>query len=109
MKINKSEKRLIVVLIALALTLIMVTNIKKITINTIKDNKQTLEEWLSENCDCIEKEKPKCYKGFELENNICVNKTLKIFTSVIYTCSKYNCSDEIYSFNMKKEKWEKVR
>jgi hypothetical protein len=53
-------------------------------------------DWVKDNCDCIEKNKRSCrYEGFELiEGGVC-RKAGQITTALI-SCSKYNCTGEIY-------------
>ncbi len=111
--VNKEKKgtKLIMILIALIILLIVIINVKKtITTNAIKKEQkeqQAYEEWLVENCECIERERILCPKGFELKDNLCKNETKKIFTNVLAACSKYNCSEEIHIFNSEEEKWQK--
>ena len=52
-------------------------------------------DWLSDNCDCIERERFKCSNGFEVdeERRLCFKGNE--ITNVLLGCSMYNCSGEI--------------
>jgi len=56
------------------------------------------EDWLNENCDCIERQRLEChYAGYELRGNFCWNG--KKFTNPVRKCSIYDCAGEIYEIN----------
>jgi|SRR3989338_11398219 len=80
---------------------------KIMTTNAIKEQREQeiLEEWLPENCKCLERNRFLCPEGFELKENICRNDARKLFTNILLACSMYNCSEEIYKFDFDKEKW----
>ncbi|MFH1325217.1 MAG: hypothetical protein ABIH49_00405 [archaeon] len=112
--INKKTKNVgfaIAVLIIIGLiTLISVNKIQ--TANVIKQQEEEqkyFEDWLPENCNCVERNRLKCSLGFELdkERELCVNKIEKTFTNVLLGCSVYSCGEGNYTFNLEKEKWEK--
>ena len=109
MQINKF--RLAIAILILATAILGLMNYHgKITANVIKEQQEQnyLEDWLPENCDCLEKERIKCSDGFELIGNICKNKAEETFTNVLKACSKYDCQAEgtIYIFNQENKKWE---
>lgn len=110
-KKKKKGTKLIMILIALTILLIVTINVKKtITINAIKKEQkeqEAYEEWLIENCECLERERILCPEGFELKNNLCKNETRKVLTNKLKACSRYNCSSEIKQFNFEIRKWEK--
>ena len=79
----------------------------KIKANIIKDNQevQAYQEWLDENCQCINHEKIMCPSGFELKNQSCINEQENTYTNLLAGCSEYNCSGEIKLWNNETGKW----
>ena len=64
------------------------------------------EDWLPDNCQCIERNRNICSNStFFVEGNFCVNKELKLYTSIVKSCSQYNCSNTIYDFNLESQRW----
>ncbi len=71
-----------------------------------KSQNDYYENWLPDNCNCLERNRSICSNStFVVEGNFCVNKELKLYTSVVRSCSQYNCSDEMYSFDLEKRRW----
>jgi len=108
---GKKIKNIMIVLIFLLIVGVIVVNVRNkiITTNAIKEQERqkAYEDWLVDNCECLEKERIKCKEGFELINGVCKNKTRKVFTNVLEACSKYYCDGEIHVFNLEEGKWEK--
>jgi hypothetical protein len=64
------------------------------------------EGWLPENCQCLERNRSVCgNQSFSVEGSYCVNKSLKLVTNVVKSCSKYDCSGSIYDFEINKGVW----
>lgn len=110
---DKNDKKLIrntaliFVIIVILLGIVIFAN-KVITTNAIKEQ-ETYESWLGENCNCTERERPKCsLEGFEYNKtrSFCVNNDKKFITYPSLGCSKYNCSGEIKLWNNITEIWE---
>ena len=107
MQINKF--RLAVAILILAAAVFGLINYQeKITANAIKiqEEQKFLNEWLPENCKCLEKNSTKCSEGFELVGNLCKNDARKIFTNVLKACSKYDCSGVVYNLKNETEMWK---
>jgi len=105
MKLKKIALVIGMVLIT-AFVLMMIGD--KIKSNVIKE--QQLQEnystWLAQNCKCLERNIIFCQTGFTLKNEVCINESAKTYTSVLLSCSEYNCSGEIKSWNNETNKWE---
>jgi hypothetical protein len=59
-------------------------------------------------CRCLEKNKPVCnLDGFEYNETrkLCVNSERKSVTYPTLSCSRYECSGEIYSFDNEINAW----
>ena len=108
MQINKFRFAVAILILAVAI-FGLVHYQGKITANAIKiqEEQKFYEDWLPENCKCLEKNLTKCSGGFELVGTLCKNNELKTFTNVLKACSKYDCSGIIYNFNDETKKWEK--
>ena len=109
MKINKL--RLAIAILILAAAILGFMNYQgKLTAKIIEEQNQQeyYDEWLPENCSCLEKERIKCSNGFELIENVCKNEKAGTFTNVLKACSKYSCEAEgtNYTFNQENKKWE---
>lgn len=74
----------------------------------IKDNntgKVIDQEWIEDNCNCIERNKSACgFEGFEYRDDGFCHKG-ETFTNPMKKCSKYNCTGENYSYL--EEEWKK--
>ena len=107
MQINKFRLAVAVIFLTMAIFALMYYH-GNITANAIKEleEQKFLDEWLPENCKCIEHNLTKCSEGFKLIGNLCKNSELKTFTNVLKACSKYDCAGIIYNFNNETEKWE---
>jgi len=85
---------------------------KTLTANAIKEARiaelriENYEDWLGENCKCLESNRYFCEKGSEIRDNFCVNSELKTFTYQLQGCSKYDCAGEVRSFNFNESKWD---
>jgi len=80
------------------LSIIGFSIVKYIKINTgfvVSEDYEEDLDWLSDNCDCIERERFKCTGGFEVdeERRLCFKDNT--ITNVLLGCSMYNCSGEI--------------
>ena len=109
MEMKKIIRNVILILAVSAIVLVIVTNVEKVSVaNVIKEQREQVayQDQLVDNCDCIERERLKCFEGFELniEKRRCEKD--KIFTNVLLGCSKYNCSEGIHEFNFDTEKWQ---
>ncbi|MBI2043725.1 hypothetical protein HYT25_05030 [Candidatus Pacearchaeota archaeon] len=109
--INKLRLAVAVIVLASAIFALIYYH-GNLTANAIKEQQEQeyYENWLPENCNCLEKERIKCVDGFELVGNLCRNEAEKTFTNVLKACSKYSCEDEgtTYIFNKENQKWESV-
>lgn len=76
--------------------------------NSKSEKQEAYHEWLVGNCDCLEKEKIVCMEGFEYdeERNFCVAEGK--YTNVRKSCSQFNCSEEIVSWNSENKLWSPV-
>tara|TARA_Y100000034_G_scaffold46233_1_gene56850 strand:+ start:3040 stop:3330 length:291 start_codon:yes stop_codon:yes gene_type:complete len=91
----KKMRNIILIFVILAIIISVVIFAKNISVaNAIKEQ-IVYEESLVENCECIEKERIKCFEGYELDGRFC-RKEKKV-TNVLRACSKYNCSGEIHN------------
>ncbi len=107
MQINKF--RLAIAILFLAAAILGFMNYHgKITAKAIEEQQlqEYYDDWLPENCDCIEKERIKCSDGFELVGSLCRNEAENTFTNVLKGCSKYECSEGNYILNQENQKWE---
>jgi hypothetical protein len=110
MKLNKIFP-ILGILAAMVILLFVIANL--INANAIKE-KQTADnynEWLAENCKCLEKEKVSCPFGFKLKDNVCIGDTYLnnrgiYISSKLLDCSKYNCSGEIKSWDNSTNQWK---
>lgn len=101
---KKKIKTIISVLVLIVILLVTIYIKNTIKTNLIREQ-EVYQGWLSDNCECLERERLKCrFEGFELKGDLCVNEKEKLYTSVVEACSKYNCSNEIVSWNNKT--WE---
>jgi hypothetical protein len=94
-------------IVVILLGVVIVVN-KVMTANAIKEQ-ENYEAWLKNNCNCTEKERPKCsLEGFEYNKirKLCVNTDKKYITYPSLSCSEYNCSNEIKFWNNETEVWE---
>ena len=112
MQINKFRLA-VVILILVAAGFFIYSFQSKITANAIKiqEEQKFLNDWLPENCKCLEKNLTKCSDDFELISGFCKNEKLGTFTNVLKACSKYDCEAEgtNYIFNQENKKWEIVK
>ncbi|MAH03173.1 hypothetical protein CMI39_00085 [Candidatus Pacearchaeota archaeon] len=83
---------IIAILIIISFVVIFAKNVS--VANAIKEQ-IIYEEFLVENCDCLEKERIKCFEGYELGDKFC--RKGNDVTSSLRACSKYNCSGEIHN------------
>ncbi len=80
---------------------------KGINSKVIDNQESSAEDFSSrDDCRCFERERLKCSGKFEFdeERRLCVNG--KDVTNVLLSCSKYECSGQIHSFNFDTKKWE---
>ena len=107
MQINKFRFAVAILILAVAI-FGLVHYQGKITANAIKiqEEQKFLNEWLPENCKCLEKNATRCSDGFELVGNLCKNEAKKTFTNVLKACSKYDCSGIVYNLNNETGIWE---
>ena len=112
-KMNKKISRLVkkvslVIAVTLIVAFLMMMVGNKIRANMIKENQesQAYQEWLDENCNCLNRERIMCPSGFELKNQSCVNEATKLYTNKLLACSEFNCSGEIKLWNNETGKWE---
>lgn len=96
-------KKIIIALIFLLIMTAVTIQVRKVLIENAIKKQVAYEEWLYENCQCMEKERIKCPEGFELKGRIC--KAEGKWTNVLLACSKYNCTEEIKLWNNETEKW----
>tara|TARA_Y100000310_G_scaffold265617_1_gene276736 strand:- start:1800 stop:2144 length:345 start_codon:yes stop_codon:yes gene_type:complete len=107
---NKFNRKLVFIIIIFLLIIgLAFFMIKPNNINSkvISDEKSFSEDFFSgDNCRCFERERLKCSGEFELdeERRLCVSE--KDITNVLLSCSKYECSGQVYSFNFDTKKWE---
>ena len=94
MKMKKQEtKSRVMSYLLLALALVIVLGVVGILSGFVGHDKKPDTEWLYENCVCLENERISCQDGFELKEGICWKENK--FTSVLKSCSKYDCDGEI--------------
>lgn len=117
---KKKTAFIILLIIGLVGSLIVVERI--IAENTSKAQEE-YKDWLSNNCDCVEKKKPRCPVGFELSDNekMCKKEAIRCptetgwylegvceeityYTNRLLSCSQYNCSGKIVNFT--NGKWQ---
>lgn len=107
---NKSKKLIqimgVIFIITLAVALLLMFIGNQMRTNAIKENQATenYTEWLANNCNCSARDRILCPDGFELKNNVCMNKNG--YTNVLEACSEYNCSGEIKLWDNETGKWE---
>ncbi len=101
----KRVSLVLAITLIIAFLMMMVGN--KIRANMIKENQesQAYQEWLVENCKCLEKNKIECSEGYILQNQTCVNEQENTFTNILLKCSKYDCAGEIKYWNNETYKW----
>ncbi len=108
----KDKTKAIVLVSSLFLTVFLIVGLRAVlTGNMIKQEQEQNEyqEWLIDNCTCIEKERILCKEGFVFNGKNCENENLNVFTQVLRACSMYNCTEEIHVFNNQTNKWEKQK
>lgn len=105
---KKIKNIILIAGITLIVAFLMMLIGNKIEENIAKESQEVTayEEWLTENCDCILKDRILCPKQFQLRNQTCVNEEKKTITSRLISCSQYNCFGEIKLFNSETKKWE---
>ncbi|MDD5012402.1 MAG: hypothetical protein PHQ66_02025 [Candidatus Nanoarchaeia archaeon] len=98
----------IILAVTLATALLMMVIGNQMNANVIKERQESerYNEWLAENCECLEKERYFCKEGFEMRGTICANEAKKSITQRFIGCSKYDCLGEIKIWNNETEKWE---
>lgn len=103
MKIEEMRD-IILILVILVIIISLIIFVRNVSVaNAIKEHEKIqeiidniiYEESLVENCECIEKERIKCFEEYELDGRVCRNG--KTITSILRACSKYNCSGEIHN------------
>jgi hypothetical protein len=99
---------ILAILIIIGVAAFFVGNYVK-TANAIKEQEKqkTLESWLPDNCKCLERNRIGCQDGFVLNKSICVDNARGVFTNVLKECSKYQCTDGNYTFDIKTQMWSK--
>ncbi len=107
---NGKIKTLVITLVISAVVIASIILIgNRMNANIIKEKYETelYQDWLSENCECLERNKPVCLlDGFEYNSTrqICVNSAEKTVTYPTLKCSKYVCSGQNVTWNDKS--WE---
>jgi len=94
-------------IVVILLGVVIVVN-KVMTANVIRELEK-YNNFLSENCECLENSIPKCtLDGFEYNKarKLCVNEREKSVTYPTLGCFKYDCSGEIKLWNNETLKWE---
>ncbi|MBI5803437.1 hypothetical protein HY448_02010 [Candidatus Pacearchaeota archaeon] len=109
---NKIDLGLILIVVASIAVIIGGFLIYDYTSNVVKNNDDSVEDdfgfYNEDTCRCLEKNRPVCnLDGFEYNKtvNFCVNKEEKTFTYATRTCSKYECSGEVYEFSLESQEW----
>jgi len=106
METNKTEfKRILIILVLTLIFVILAISISSYMTGKSVKEQEKLKDWLVDNCNCTEREHFICQENYEYNGKYCVYD--KYFTYVSKSCSKYNCSAEIYQLNLKTEKWQK--
>ena len=100
-----------VISIVLAVALILAFIGSRMQANAIKEKHEIelYQDWLSENCNCLERNRHVCISdGFEYNatRNLCVNSAEKTVTYSSFKCSKYDCSGQNVTWNNQNENWE---
>ncbi|MCR4284710.1 MAG: hypothetical protein NUV97_01535 [archaeon] len=110
-KKNKNKKKnnniILIIGILIILGIVIISILPKdspITKPKELSEQEKLESWLSDNCECVERERLYCPNdNFKLSDGICISKGG--YTNPSRGCSEYNCSKENYVFNFDKEEW----
>ncbi|MBI2004426.1 hypothetical protein HYS72_03100 [Candidatus Pacearchaeota archaeon] len=106
------SKKVLIIILVLALLVFGFFMIKNFTGNVVKEGSKK-EINLENNCECIEKEKVICPEGYELmdEKRLCAKVSEKCYTGelnvvscepfvqyspMLLSCSKYDCGGEIW-------------
>ncbi len=109
---NKNGKIKILV-ITLVISAVIIASIiligNRMNANIIKEKQDAgqYQDWLSQNCKCIERNNPACeLSGFEYNatRKLCVNSADKRVTYSTLKCSKYDCSGQNVTWN--NQAWE---
>ena len=111
-KIKKKENKKTILAVALVIGIVVVVAVllmligNKMRENSLNEKKEAekYNNWLAENCECLEKNKIFCPGDFELNGSFCVLGDES--TSRLIGCSLYNCSGEIKTWNNVSEVWE---
>ncbi|MBI4116929.1 hypothetical protein HY449_04255 [Candidatus Pacearchaeota archaeon] len=108
------EEEIKFILAFLLITMIFIGGViearKIITANAIKEQKEKEDYYnrLVDDCKCLEKNRAACSEGFVLsaDGKMCKNEQKKVFTNILFSCSKYDCDGEINVYNNKTNGWE---
>jgi len=103
-KMNNKIISVILLIILIGISVYFVREMK--TTNAIREAEENekYEDWLSDNCKCLEKERIKCSEYFELIGGVCKNEEKGLFTNVLKGCSVYECSEQNVTWTG--EDWE---
>jgi len=105
---KKLTKISLVIGITLVVGLVLMVVGNKIKGDILREyqEEQLYQEWLVENCKCLARERISCPSGFQMINQTCKDESASTVTSKLISCSEYDCSGEIKSWNNETEKWE---
>jgi hypothetical protein len=103
---NKKTRIAIVLAVSVAVAALIIFIGSRMNADIIKEQQEAgdYQNWLSENCECMEHNRPYCFDGFELRGNLCFDNVKKTYTGRILGCSKYDCSGQSVIWNNKA--WE---
>jgi len=101
---------IVAVFLIISLSVVSFIISKNISANLVKEKQETeqYQNWLSENCECLARERYYCLgDGFELVNNeYCYNKEKGLVSGKVLGCSLYSCNGQNVTWNNQNEKWE---